>query len=139
MQATAPALEIDFESKTITNSPYTGTRRFPPSTQVVEILTIPTPSPPPPTLEERQESAKRFFRENEYKSCCGLILDRRLLNFLVKVVFAFFGMLFAMERMTNSEDPKDMTIYSNVLIMILGSMLFPDHNVHVRTPGVESE
>jgi hypothetical protein len=79
-----------------------------------------TATPRTEHVEEVIEEEIKFQRDTYWKSCCGLVLDKRAIQYLVQVLFSGVILLFCMIKLWNYDDAENITIYVSLLSAILG-------------------
>ena len=61
--------------------------------------------------------------ENDWHSCCGSIIDKRLLEFCTKTMVILFVLLFCVIRILTHDNKEENNIYFNFIVLIAGSFL----------------
>lgn len=77
--------------------------------------------------EEKNNNMSKFEQENYWKSCCGSIVDRRTLTYVVQVIASFGAIIFCMAKIWNADQQEcsgeDITIWVSLLSTIIGAYI----------------
>lgn len=80
-------------------------------------------------IADRKEKKNNlsFEQENYWKSCCGSIVDRRTLTYIVQVIASFGAIIFCMAKIWNADQQEctgeDITIWVSLLSTIIGAYI----------------
>ena len=61
--------------------------------------------------------------ENDWTSCCGSHIDRRLLEYITKNLIILFVLLFCIVRILTHDNKEENNIYFNFIVLLAGSFL----------------
>ena len=77
--------------------------------------------------KEKKNNMSKFEQENYWKSCCGSIVDRRTLTYVVQVIASFGAIIFCMAKIWNADQQEctgeDITIWVSLLSTIIGAYI----------------
>jgi hypothetical protein len=72
--------------------------------------------------------------DNNYTSCCGSTIDKRVLQFFNRTLIIFLVLLFSMFKLTSINEPNEKSIYINIIMVILGTVVAKSNkNVSKKT------
>lgn len=78
-------------------------------------------------VEIQNRKMSKFEQENYWKSCCGSIVDRRTLTYVVQVIASFGAIVFCMAKIWNADQQEcsgeDITIWVSLLSTIIGAYI----------------
>lgn len=76
----------------------------------------------PPTIEE-SPTQKEFERKNLWHCCHDIVIDKRLITYIVQVCISLIVLLFCMYKLTNQSSDEDPTIWVSLISGIVGNYL----------------
>ena len=74
---------------------------------------------------QREDNENEVELQNHYQSCCGLVLDARVVRLFSRLIIIFFVLLFCMYQTLRVEEVSERTSYFNIIVMVLGAFLSP--------------
>ena len=75
-------------------------------------------------LKHKLELDNKEFN-NEFKSCCGMTLDKRVLNIINKTLIIFIVLIFSLLQLFLTNDTIEKQLYLNIVMLILGTAISP--------------
>ena len=66
--------------------------------------------------------------DNEFKSCCGLSFDRRVVGLLNKTLIIFIVLIFSLLQLFIIDESTEKSLYFNLVVLILGTAISPNKN-----------
>lgn len=66
--------------------------------------------------------------DNEFKSCCGLRFDKRVVGLLNKTLIIFIVLIFSLLQLFIIDDSTEKSLYFNLVVLILGTAISPKEN-----------
>ena len=66
--------------------------------------------------------------DNEFKSCCGLSIDRRVVGLLNKTLIIFIVLIFSLLQLFIIDESTEKSLYFNLVVLILGTAISPNKN-----------